>query len=141
MGSLRILLAIGICFAHATGVGASLHWMFEYTAVYVFFVISGFYMQMVLSTRYTPERLGDAWVRQFYLARYLRLFPAYAAACATMLGFALLVYTADGRLVQPFNSWARLYPNGDSWQLLYGMGVLASNFTMFGLNVPSSMDL
>jgi peptidoglycan/LPS O-acetylase OafA/YrhL len=58
-----------------------------------------------------------------------------------MLGFALLVYTADGRLVQPFNSWARLYPNGDSWQLLYGMGVLASNFTMFGLNVPSSMDL
>ena len=141
MGALRILLAIGICFSHATGLEAPDHWMMARTAVFVFFVISGFYMQMVLSTRYTPGRLGDVWLKRFYLARYLRLFPAYAAACAAMLGYAALVHILDGRVVPPFDNWNRLVPIEDIKQLIYGIGVLVSNVTMFGLNVPSSKDL
>jgi peptidoglycan/LPS O-acetylase OafA/YrhL len=58
-------------------------------AVELFFVISGFYMQLVLSTRYTKSNLGSTWVLRFYKARYFRLLPIYLLGSALVIGAAL----------------------------------------------------
>ena len=57
-------------------------------AVFSFFVISGFYMAMVLKTRYTEQALGPKYVRIFYLSRFLRLYPIYAVVLTAFLAVA-----------------------------------------------------
>jgi peptidoglycan/LPS O-acetylase OafA/YrhL len=47
-------------------------------AVLAFFIISGFYMAMVLTEKYSAAK-------PFYAARFLRLYPAYAAVAAFMV--------------------------------------------------------
>jgi len=66
MGILRFLLAISVVLAHA-----EVAWPISGSAaVQVFFVISGFYMALVLDTRY-----ADVWT--FWTNRLIRLFPSY----------------------------------------------------------------
>lgn len=72
MGILRIYLAISVLVAHIMhesvfGFISGKH------AVELFFMVSGFYMALVM-----PKYLSlDHGIRTFYVARYLRLFPAY----------------------------------------------------------------
>lgn len=66
MGTLRFVLALSVVLAHV-GVAAPVTGQI---AVQVFFVISGFYMALVLDGRYT-----DKWT--FWTNRLLRLFPGY----------------------------------------------------------------
>jgi peptidoglycan/LPS O-acetylase OafA/YrhL len=91
-------------------------------AVQVFYVISGFYMAMVLSTRYSAARA-------FYASRFLRIFPPYGIALA-----ATLLASAAGGLL--FGQWLMLAPwaahplarNGGA-----GLALVAlSNLTLFG---------
>ncbi|MGA7786999.1 MAG: acyltransferase family protein, partial [Xanthobacteraceae bacterium] len=79
MGLLRILSAICVFCSHSRSLG-TFRWLGGGLAVELFFVISGFYMQLVLSERYTREKLGERWAFQFYKARYFRLLPIYLAA-------------------------------------------------------------
>src|SRR5262249_49044793 len=65
-------------------------WLRADLAVETFFVISGFYMQLVLSTRYTREKLGNGWWLRFYTARYLRLLPIYLSAALLVVGTCLV---------------------------------------------------
>jgi peptidoglycan/LPS O-acetylase OafA/YrhL len=71
VGTLRFLLAFAVIIAHTrpmfgfTGIGGS--------AVPAFFIISGFYMHLILSTKY----IGDGSTLLFYQNRSLRLFPIY----------------------------------------------------------------
>jgi peptidoglycan/LPS O-acetylase OafA/YrhL len=70
MGILRLYLALCIVAEH--GGGQILPWRMHNgtQAVQIFYMISGFYMAMVLSTRYSNPR-------DFYLSRFLRIFPTY----------------------------------------------------------------
>ncbi len=75
MGTLRLLLAIGVIAEHAgiaIGVGS-------FTAVEAFFMLSGFYMSLILSN-------GTYRTLPFYLSRALRIFPVFwlAMACAAL---------------------------------------------------------
>src|SRR5262245_36547585 len=47
-------------------------------------------MQLVLSTRYTREKLGNGWWLRFYTARYLRLLPIYLSAGLLVVGTCLV---------------------------------------------------
>lgn len=76
MGVFRILLAVSVFCGHAQPIGG-LRWLDANLAVELFFVISGFYMQLVLDSKYTKAKLGSAWIRKFYQARYFRLLPIY----------------------------------------------------------------
>jgi peptidoglycan/LPS O-acetylase OafA/YrhL len=89
LGLLRLLLAICVFCAHSRSL-AHLRWLGGDLAVELFFVVSGFYMQLVLSTRYTKRNLGSGWLLQFYKARYFRLLPIYALGSFLMVGAALL---------------------------------------------------
>ncbi len=77
MGTLRLLLAFLVVIAHTrpiygfVGMGGS-------KAVIAFYVISGFYMHLVLSTKYAGDPIA------FYGNRLLRLIPAYWAVVAVL---------------------------------------------------------
>lgn len=77
MGILRLLLAIGVVAEHS---GVSIM-VGSFTAVQAFFMISGFYMSLILSN-------GSYGVRTFYMSRAVRIYPMYWAAIA----FAGLYY-------------------------------------------------
>ena len=82
MGTLRLLLAVSVVAFHAgpifgfRGMGAE--------AVPAFFVISGFYMALILETTYR----GAVWT--FYGNRLLRLFPLYWAVLLLIAVLAMV---------------------------------------------------
>lgn len=82
MGILRFLLALSVIASHASGMGIPLpdNKPYPFWAIYLvegrqsvalFFIISGFYMAMVLNTKYQNHTL------RFYGNRFLRLWPTY----------------------------------------------------------------
>lgn len=77
MGTLRIILATSVAFAHF---GLPLGILTSDIAVQSFFVISGFYMALVLKEKYAPGSY-----RLFISNRLLRLFPAYLLVLALSL--------------------------------------------------------
>ena len=96
MGLFRLLLAAAVVIGHAVGPGA---WTLAGPlAVQMFFVISGFYMAMILETKYLAL---DRGVTRFYLNRGLRLLPTYwAIALAFIIAATLL-----GKTVPWPGSW------------------------------------
>lgn len=72
MGLIRFFLAISVVIAHA-GSERLFFFVSGKVAVEIFFIISGFYMAMVMQS-YLRHEHG---VLRFYKSRYLRLFPAY----------------------------------------------------------------
>lgn len=82
MGILRFILALSVLASHASGIGIPLpdgkpyaSWTMSLIggpqAVTFFFIISGFYMAMVLNTKYHNNTF------KFYGNRFLRLWPTY----------------------------------------------------------------
>jgi peptidoglycan/LPS O-acetylase OafA/YrhL len=122
MGLLRLYLALCIVSAHATPV---LPWTMHdgMQAVQIFYIISGFYMAMVLSA----ERYAS--VRRFYASRFLRIFPltwivllgvaAGSACCGLVTGHWLVLGPYMSR---PFST------NGAEGVII----AAASNITLFG---------
>ncbi len=131
MGIFRLLLAMCVLFGHSVPFGP-LNYLDGTFAVESFFVISGYYMAFVLSEKYTRQRLGNSYVRKFYLSRYLRLYPAYLLA---LVSFLLLDWFAAALLnspVETFLDWKKLLslPLTVNNCLLILWGVI-SNLTIF----------
>lgn len=84
MGLLRFLLSASVILAHSasffgfSGMGSS--------AVPAFFIVSGFYMSLILSTKY----LGPNRIWLFYSNRALRLYPVYFAVLAVFVALSQL---------------------------------------------------
>jgi peptidoglycan/LPS O-acetylase OafA/YrhL len=72
MGAIRFLLAVTVVLNHA-GPLFGLIFTDAYIAIKIFFIISGFYMSLILSSKY----VGPGTYRLFITNRFLRLFPAY----------------------------------------------------------------
>jgi peptidoglycan/LPS O-acetylase OafA/YrhL len=88
MGLLRMMLALSVLTAHMHGRSIfGFRLLYGNLAVQCFFMISGFYMALVLNEKY--NRAGDYF--PFIWQRILRLFPAY-------LGVVLLTLVAEGIL-------------------------------------------
>lgn len=73
MGALRLFLALSVIVGHAEGAKVfGFYGVGSLYAVQCFFVISGFYMAMVLNEKYRENELF-----RFYKSRMLRLLPIY----------------------------------------------------------------
>lgn len=81
MGAIRFTLALSVAVWHLPG--APFKMLNAAVAVLAFFIISGFYMAMVLNEKY-------AAAKPFYISRFLRLYPAYAAVAAFMVAWFVL---------------------------------------------------
>jgi peptidoglycan/LPS O-acetylase OafA/YrhL len=95
MGLLRFLLAISVLLFHANAAG----WQFVGggLAVEAFFLISGFYMALILHEKYT----GPGSYRLFISNRFLKLYPAYwtVLIAALLFQFMYWVFTGNPILV------------------------------------------
>lgn len=80
MGLFRVILALSVVLSHSGGIFLSLpkgiyfHITGGNVAVQCFYIISGFYMSLILNDKYTAKRGG---VYLFYTNRILRLIPLY----------------------------------------------------------------
>ena len=80
MGLLRLFLALSVVAGHSQSTVFGLTGPDAFVAVNIFFIISGFYMAMVLNGKYK-----DLPIRTFYKSRLLRLLPVYYVGLALSL--------------------------------------------------------
>jgi peptidoglycan/LPS O-acetylase OafA/YrhL len=93
MGLVRFLLACAVILVHCK---AGMCMTGGSVSVQTFFMISGFYMALVLNEKYLQ---GESSYWRFLASRFLRIFPAY---------WVILVLTIGARAVTPGGDW-RLY--------------------------------
>jgi peptidoglycan/LPS O-acetylase OafA/YrhL len=126
MGVLRFILAIAVVLEHTAN--HNFHLMRGSEAVHVFFIISGFYMCMVIREKYTTSAKG---IFYFYINRYLRLWPAYITVvlmCVAWFYFCRFATKGTNEEAPIFNSAVLL---GD---INVGL-VWFANITLFGIDV------
>lgn len=74
MGLLRTILALSVAYAHLH-FADSIVFIQAGIAVIIFYMISGFYMSMIITEKYKPS--GEGWEKRFLLNRALRIYPPY----------------------------------------------------------------
>ena len=142
MGILRLALALCVFAAHSQNF--KIPFLKGDIAVEIFFVMSGFYMQLILGNFYTFSKMGDNWIKKFYINRYLRLFPTYFIVGITTLilaGLKQLLFSEA--LVAPFNVITEVSQLQNSisnvilkvFLLFTNLGIFFQDFIMFiGVN-------
>ena len=129
MGILRVILAISVVLTHqAMFIPGSNLFGFIFTgpivSVQVFFMISGFYMTMILDNKY----VGKGSYKLFLSNRFLRLYPIYwTIALLTVIGSSLF-YVAFGNW-SILSSYALYY---DAMKLKSLLFLLFTNVAIFG---------
>jgi peptidoglycan/LPS O-acetylase OafA/YrhL len=128
MGLLRFLLAACVIAGHSSPI-FGLPLLDAGLAVKTFFMISGFYMTLILTSKYHVER-GGYWL--FISNRFLRIYPSYLV----VLGVSLLFYAAASvKLHAPAD---RLAYWVQAWHARHfgalGM-IFCSQWSIFGLDV------
>ena len=136
MGLIRILLALAVADFHSHTMTLSSHvldlgWVNGEIAVQTFFVISGFYMALILSGKYVGKG-----ALAFYRARLLRLFPGYWLACIMTILVLLVTQEVNvfayWRELSARHQWSNLICNlllnlffmGQEWTMLLDRGHL-----------------
>lgn len=129
MGIVRLLLAISVVIGHSAPI-LGMRLLPPEFAVSCFFIISGFYIQMILGTKYDSAR----GTKIFYLNRFLRLYPTYLLifSCA-WLWVAWHAWSHD---VIPSQKWVSCY---GSLGWVKGMLVMVSNVSLLGLDVLTNL--
>ncbi|HKB90078.1 MAG TPA: acyltransferase [Opitutaceae bacterium] len=99
MGILRVILALSVVVAHVGPLFGLRFFGGGVMGVETFYMVSGFYMALVLSTRYRGR------TRDFYFNRFLRLFPVYWLLVATFFVCSALYWLAVGHPLGALVSW------------------------------------
>ena len=136
MGFLRLLLAISVITAHCgpifgfTLIGGS-------TAVQAFYIISGFYMSLILNEKYIGR--NDSY-KLFISNRLLRLYPVYWAVLIIILSWSLILFLKTGHPYYTFGLFEQ-YRNSMSFSsycflVFTNIFLVGQDLVMFlGLNV------
>jgi peptidoglycan/LPS O-acetylase OafA/YrhL len=130
MGIIRILLALSVLICHSTPL-FGLKLVDGNIAVQLFFIISGFYMAMVLSEKYTLEK-DRLFYLSFYKSRFLRLYPVFvivSVLCWIYFG-ALTIFFGN----IPANGFVDIFQRMPWWGSVLS---IFSNITMLGQDIPS----
>jgi len=128
MGLLRLLLAAAVVAEHSTPI-FGLTFTGGHLAVRLFFIISGFYMAMILTTKYTATRPNRYWL--FISNRFLRIYPCYYVVLLLSLAFyaaaSFYLHHPADRLVL----WQTAWRHGQIWGLFF---VSLCQFTVVGMD-------
>ena len=141
MGLLRLLLAISVVIAHSAPI-FGLKMVGGQIAVQAFYMISGFYMTLVLTEKYPS---GKGSYRLFLSNRLLRLFPIYwVVLILTALLSIGLGIQSNGSFWLKFQPYINHYDSLSAFQLtvlsLSNIFLLGQDWLMFfGLNVTNGM--
>jgi len=134
MGSIRLFLACAVLVSHATALTVEI--MPGHVAVQVFFIISGFYMSLILNEKYSTS------TSLFYTNRLFRLFPTYLVvlvlSIAALFSFDVAVFTRMDRFERVFSHglfmagtyvWANIGVLGQ--EMLFLLGVDTANHSFY----------
>lgn len=86
MGSFRLLLAIAVVVAHSSPL-FGLKFTGGVVAVQAFYIVSGFYISLILSEKYKPGLVGT---KLFYSNRFLRIYPIYWTILVASIALSFL---------------------------------------------------
>lgn len=125
MGCLRLVLAISVILGHS-GPLAGYTIVPAQFAVVTFFILSGFYMALVVNEKYGPLPGGR---RLFYENRFLRLYPVYFAVLLASIVLQLAL-GSESVFVNPSPALSGLQR----------LGYILLNLTVVGQDVASSFD-
>ena len=123
MGCLRLLLALAVVDSHSQNLMPGIA---GGEAVQLFFVISGFYMALILEKKYHRAPL-------FYSNRLLRLYPSYALVLVASIAWFLLDWAYIHHRPPPL--WIADADRQMQWWQWTALQF--SNLTMLGLDIPS----
>lgn len=100
MGLLRFFLAFAVVNIHGKILGFNI--FPADAAVQCFYMISGFYMAMVLNEKYNQPGVSNMI---FWKSRIFRIFPAYLLICVLTLGAILVAWCWGAVRLEPFSQW------------------------------------
>ncbi len=101
MGVLRFFLALSVLNEHAGNLlGLSL--LSADLAVQAFYMISGFYMALILNEKY---QLGKGSYFDFIVSRFLRIFPTYFVVLLLTIFLSLFSIQVCGKNIGPITLW------------------------------------
>lgn len=132
MGLLRLLLALAVVADHA-GPAFGMQWLRMTNAplaVQVFYVVSGFYMALVLNEKYAGEGAYAAFAK----SRLLRLLPMYGVVLVLSVVGGLLLHSLAGVTIAPLRSWL---DHGGALPWGERLCLLLPNLTLVGQDVLS----
>ncbi len=128
MGTYRLVLALCVVVAHASPL-PGVRTLDAGLAVKTFFMISGFYMALILKEKYPPTPEGR---KLFYTNRLLRIYPMYVF---TLIGAVLFYVAASlylGHAADRLALWIEAWRHGRAGALaLIGL----TQVTVVGLDV------
>ncbi|MBI5045101.1 MAG: acyltransferase [Candidatus Levybacteria bacterium] len=88
MGFVRFLLALSVVSFHSDNL-TNFRFFHQSLAVVSFFIISGFYMSLVLDTKYRPLKKR---YKTFITNRFLRIYPLYFVVLFLTVGSSIIKY-------------------------------------------------
>jgi peptidoglycan/LPS O-acetylase OafA/YrhL len=124
MGILRFLLAISVVLAHSTSIGG-LELVAPDTAVQAFYVISGFYMALVLDAKYK----GKSY-KLFISNRLLRIYPIYWIVLSLTF-FLIMLSVFLGNSSSKMMVWQEITGHGFQTFYLCLIAVFSNVFFIF----------
>jgi len=125
MGTLRLLLALSVAIDHAGGLFGYLM-IGGVSAVQTFYLISGFLIAHILSTKYPPDTWEGRWL--FYSNRALRIFVPYWFVLAATIAACLVSYWLIGDAAV-LTSWLDRFAGLNLPAKLF---IVADNLLIFG---------
>lgn len=123
MGLIRLLLAISVITVHASPI-FGLNFIQGQMAVEVFFMISGFYMALILTEKYTKK--SD--YKLFIGNRFLKIYPTYWLVLLLALIFQLIYFYLN----QNSDNVFALFNKNNNLNPLIFITFIISNLIIFG---------
>jgi len=124
MGIIRLILAVSVILSHS-GPLFGFQLIPGSLAVQSFYLISGFYISLILGRKYPLNRDG---IYRFYLNRFLRLAAVY---WFVLLISILVAFLVGSTFYLPISSYIETISALSWWGKLY---ILFANFFMIGLD-------
>ncbi|MDX2304308.1 MAG: acyltransferase [Microscillaceae bacterium] len=129
MGLLRFLLAVSVVIVHSSPV-LGFKMMEGFIAVQAFYIVSGFYMTLILNEKYIGKK-SSYWL--FISNRYLRLYPIYFVIVLMTILLSLLY----GFLLNDFGKLSYYLNDIYSMKPFTLLVLLFSNLTLIGQDILS----
>lgn len=144
MGLIRFMLALAVIIAHSSPI-FGLHLVDGEVAVKTFFIISGFYMALVLTEKYVGK---NASFYLFISNRLLKLYPIYWCVLGMAVSFSLFSFYKSGTAgSEKINGLITALSNGSMsiptflWYCVASIFLVFQDWFIFlGLNVDGSIS-
>jgi peptidoglycan/LPS O-acetylase OafA/YrhL len=141
MGTIRLLLALAVTLYHSYGIFSAKEDMTAgMVSVQAFYMISGFYMALILNEKY---KAGPGSYRLFITSRFLRIYPVYWVC---LLLVVLVCIAGEVFLDKPFylwywtSQWATMHWTTIVFFLFANIFLFGSDWMMF-MNVNKQTGL